>query len=213
MEPEQDARVQASKQESPSRTHFRLHLALYCHSVHRSDKNYPLPQSTVAGNPGSLFWIGVLPSVKLGCGSNNFRPNNNSFSLRLRPQSLQRRRDRHWQSLHFPRCLIDFRKRSIRGGSRGGGGGGAPGAGAPPLLLLHRFIFLLTNLLPLRCNSSSARKTVRCLKPNGLGTRPRSSIPLRVCTYYVRERNLSKEEAHGTCSAKREGATRAHPEK
>ena len=40
----------------------------------------------------------------------------------------------------------------------------------------------------------------------------------------VRERNLTKEEAHsgpgtsnprtsGTCSAKREGATRAHPEK
>ena len=49
-------------------------------------------------------------------------------------------------------------------------------------------------------------------------------IPLRVRTYYVRERNLSKEEAHGgpgtcnprtsgTCSAKREGATRAYPEK
>ena len=104
------------KQESPSRTHFRLHLALYCHCVHRSDKNYPLPQSTVAGHPGSLFWIGVLPSVKLGCGLNNFRPNNNSFSLRLRPQNVQRRRDRHWQSLHFPRRLIDFRKRSI--GSR-----------------------------------------------------------------------------------------------
>ena len=72
--------------------------------------------------------------------------------------------------------------------------------------------------------ASSARNTVRCLKPNGLGTRPRSSIPLRVCAYYVRERNLSKEEAHGgpgtcnprtsgTCSAKREGATRAHPKK
>ena len=104
------------KQESPSRTHFRLHVALYCHCVHRSDKNYPLPQSTVAGHPGSLFWNGVLPSVKLGCGSNNFRPNNNSFSLRLRPQNVQRRRDRHWQSLHFPRRLIDFRKRSI--GSR-----------------------------------------------------------------------------------------------
>ena len=35
----------------------------------------------------------------------------------------------------------------------GGGGGGVPGAGAPPLLFLHHFIFLLTNLLPLRCNS------------------------------------------------------------
>ena len=37
--------------------------------------------------------------------------------------------------------------------------------------------------------ASSARNIVRCLKPNGLGTRPRSSIPLRVRTYYVRERN------------------------
>ena len=94
----------------------------------------------------------------------------------------------------------------------------------PPLLLLHHFIFLLTNLLPLRCNSWLGLNIVRCLKPNGLGTRPRSSIPLRVCTYCVRGRNLSKEEAHGgpgtcnpctsgTCSAKREGATRAHPEK
>ena len=72
--------------------------------------------------------------------------------------------------------------------------------------------------------ASSARTIVRCLKPNGLGTRPRSSLPLRVRTYYVRERKLSKEESHsgpgtcnprtsGTCSAKREGATRAHPEK
>ena len=43
--------------------------------------------------------------------------------------------------------------------------------------------------------ASSARTIVRCLKPNGLGTRPRSSIPLRVRTYYVRERNLSKEES------------------
>ena len=75
--------------------------------------------------------------------------------------------------------------------------------------------------------ASSARNIVHCLKPNCLGTRPRSSIPLCVRTYYVCERNLSKEEAHGgpgrpgtcnprtsgTCSAKREGATRAHPEK
>ena len=37
--------------------------------------------------------------------------------------------------------------------------------------------------------ASSARNIVRCLKPNGLGTRPRSSIPLRVRTYYIRERN------------------------
>ena len=75
--------------------------------------------------------------------------------------------------------------------------------------------------------ASSAHNIVHCLKPNCLGTRPRSSIPLCVRTYYVCERNLSKEEAHGgpgrpgtcnprtsgTCSAKREGATRAHPEK
>ena len=75
--------------------------------------------------------------------------------------------------------------------------------------------------------ASSARNIVHCLKPNCLGTRPQSSIPLCVRTYYVCERNLSKEEAHGgpgrpgtcnprtsgTCSAKREGATRAHPEK
>ena len=94
-------------------THFWLHLALYCHYVQRSVKNYMFPQSTVAG---SLFWIGVLPSVKLGCGSNNFRPNNISFILRLRPQSLQQCRGTHWLPLHFPRCLIDFRKRSI--GSR-----------------------------------------------------------------------------------------------
>ena len=37
--------------------------------------------------------------------------------------------------------------------------------------------------------ASSARNIVRCLKPNGLGTRPRSSIPLRVRTYYIREWN------------------------
>ena len=35
-----------------------------------------------------------------------------------------------------------------------GGGGGGGGGGHPPLLL-HHFIFLLTNLLPLRCNSYS----------------------------------------------------------
>ena len=114
----------------------------------------------------------------------------------------------------------------------GGGGGGASGAGAPPFCF---FTALFSSLLTC-CRyvatpdlASSARNTVRCgrcLKPNGLGTRPRSSITLRVRTYYVRERirNLSKEEAHGgpgtcnprtsgTCSAKREGATRAHPEK
>ena len=45
--------------------------------------------------------------------------------------------------------------------------------------------------------ASSARNIVHCLKPNCLGTRPRSSIPLCVRTYYVCERNLSKEEAHG----------------
>ena len=87
-----------------------------------------------------------------------------------------------------------------RGESRGGGGGGAPGAGAPPFCF---FTALFSSLLTC-CRyvatpglASSARNTVRCLKPNGLGTRPRSSIPLRVRTYYVRERNLSKEEAHG----------------
>ena len=128
----------------------------------------------------------------------------------------------HPLQLLLPDCVHFVCCSPIRGGSRGGGGG--TGGRCPPLLLLHRFIFLLTNLLPLRCNSSSARNTVHCLKPNGLGTRPRSSIPLRVRTYYVRERNLSKEEAHGgpgtcnpctsgTCSAKHEGATRAHPEK
>ena len=89
------------------------------------------------------------------------------------------------------------------------------------LLLLHRFIFLLTNLLPLGCNSwpgllsSQYRATERdhdLVYP---------SVYVRI---YVRERNLSKEEAHGgpgtcnprtsgTCNAKREGATRAHPEK
>ena len=54
-----------------------------------------------------------------------------------------------------------------------------------------------------------------------MGTRPRSSIPLRVRTYYVRGRNLSAHggpgtcnpRTSGTCSTKREGATRAHPEK
>ena len=79
-----------------------------------------------------------------------------------------------------------------RGGSRGGGGGGggAPGAGAPPLCF---FITLFSSLLTC-CRyaatpglASSARNIVRCLKPNGLGTRPRSSIPLCVRTYYVRE--------------------------
>ena len=56
--------------------------------------------------------------------------------------------------------------------------------------------------------ASSARNTVRCLNPNGLGTRPRSSITLRVRTYYVRERNFSKEEAHGgpgTCNPRTSG--------
>ena len=94
-------------------------------------------------------------------------------------------------------------------------------------------IFLFSSLLTCCCYvatpglASSAHNIVHCLKPNCLGTRPRSSIPLCVRTYYVCERNLSKEEAHGvpgrpgtcnprtsgTCSAKREGATRAHPEK
>ena len=84
----------------------------------------------------------------------------------------------------------------------GGGGGGTP---------LCFFITLFSSLLTC-CRyvatrtpglASSARNIVRCLKPNGLGTRPRSSIPLCVPTYYVRERNLSKEEAHGgpeTCN-------------
>ena len=70
------------------------------------------------------------------------------------------------------------------------------------------FFIALFSSLPTCCRyvatpglASSARNklTVRCLKPNGLGTRPRSSIPLRVRvrTYYIRERNLTKEEAHG----------------
>ena len=41
---------------------------------------------------------------------------------------------------------------------------------------------------------SSARNTVRCLKPNGLGTRPRSSIYVYVRFSYARERNLSKKK-------------------
>ena len=47
---------------------------------------------------------------------------------------------------------------------------------------------------------SLARNTMRCLKPNSLGTRPRSSIPYNyvyVRISYARERNLSKKEAHG----------------
>ena len=35
----------------------------------------------------------------------------------------------------------------------GGGGGGGGGGGVKSSLLLHHFIFLLTSLLPLRCNS------------------------------------------------------------
>ena len=65
----------------------------------------------------------------------------------------------------------------LGGGGGGGGGGGAPGAGAPPLLL--KFITLFSSLLAC-CRyvatpglASSGRNTVRCLKPNGLGTRPR----------------------------------------
>ena len=48
---------------------------------------------------------------------------------------------------------------------------------------------------------SSACNTVRCLKPNGLGTRPQSSIPYNyvyVRISYACERNLSKKEAHGS---------------
>ena len=90
------------------------------------------------------------------------------------------------------------------------------------LLLLHRFIFLLTNLLPLRCTSaSSARNTVQ---PNAWERDHYLVYPSVYVRMYVRERNLNKEEAHGgpgtcnprtsgTCNAKREGATRAHPEK
>ena len=86
---------------------------------------------------------------------------------------------------------------SMGGGGGGGGGGGASGAGAPPPFC---FFITLFSSLPTCCRyvatpglASSARNklTVRCLKPNGLGTRPRSSIPLRVRvrvrTYYVRE--------------------------
>ena len=45
---------------------------------------------------------------------------------------------------------------SLAGADLGGGGGHrgpVPPPPPPPLLLLHHFIFLLTNLLPLRCNS------------------------------------------------------------
>ena len=117
------------------------------------------------------------------------------------------------------------------GGRGGGWGGGGPEAGAPPppppLLLLHHFIFLLTNLLPLRCNSwpGLLNSQYRALPETELlGNETTIYYTPRVRTYYVCERNLSKEEAHGgpgtcnpctsgTCSAKREGATRAHPEK
>ena len=79
----------------------------------------------------------------------------------------------------------------LSGGSRGGGGGGgAPGAGAPPPPPpFWFFITLFSSLLTSCCYiatpglASSARNIVRCLKPNGLGTRPRSSIPLRVIIY------------------------------
>ena len=127
---------------------------------------------------------------------------------------------------YFTPSALNLRQGRIKGG-------GAPGAGSPPPPPPPPFCFftaLFSSLLTCCCYvatpglASSARNTVRCLKPNGLGTRPRSSIPLRVRMYYVRERHWSKEEAHGgpgtcnprtsgTCSAKREGAMRAHPEK
>ena len=83
----------------------------------------------------------------------------------------------------------------------GGGGGGGTGGRCPPPFCFFTALFssLLTccRYVATPGLASSARNTVRCLKPNDFGTRPRSSIPLRVRTYYVRKRNLSKEEAHG----------------
>ena len=69
--------------------------------------------------------------------------------------------------------------------------------------------------------ASSARNTVQ---PNAWERDHDLVYPSVYVRIYVRERNLSKEEAHGgpgtcnprtsgTCNAKHEGATRAHPEK
>ena len=66
-----------------------------------------------------------------------------------------------------------------------------PGAGTPPPPPPFCFFITLFSSLLTSCRyvatpglASSARNTVRCLKPNGLGTRPRSSMPW--CTYVLR---------------------------